>query len=58
MKHATDYLWFETPKRRDYVNITKDVEPFVERSGAQHGLCLVNPCSSRPRSTSTTPSPG
>jgi hypothetical protein len=33
MKHATDYLWFETPKRRDYVNITKDVEPFVERSG-------------------------
>ena len=43
MKHATDYLWFETPNRRDYVNITSDVESFVERSGIQHGLCLVNP---------------
>jgi secondary thiamine-phosphate synthase enzyme len=43
VKHATDYLWFETPNRRDYVNITSDVESFVERSGIQHGLCLVNP---------------
>jgi Uncharacterised protein family UPF0047 len=43
VKHATDYLWFETPNRRDYVNITSDVESFVQRSGIQHGLCLVNP---------------
>ena len=43
MRHATDYLWFETPNRRDYLNITSDVEAFVERSGIEHGLCLVNP---------------
>ena len=43
MKHATDYLWFETPSRRDYVNITARVEEFVRRSGIADGLCLVNP---------------
>jgi secondary thiamine-phosphate synthase enzyme len=43
MKHATDYLTFETPQRRDYVNITEQVEAFVAASGIQDGLCLVNP---------------
>jgi len=43
MKHATDYLWFETPNRRDYVNITAEVEDFVHGSGIEHGLCLVSP---------------
>ena len=43
MKHATEYLTFETPHRRDYVNITDRVEAFVRESGIQHGLCLVNP---------------
>src|SRR5919198_5837062 len=43
VKHATDYLWFETPNRRDYVNITSQVEEFVRKSGIEHGLCLVNP---------------
>jgi secondary thiamine-phosphate synthase enzyme len=43
VKHATDYLWFETPDRRNYVNITPRVEEFVAASGIQHGLCLVNP---------------
>ena len=43
MKHAPDYLTFETPKRRDYLNITPQVEEFVRRSGIEHGLCLVNP---------------
>jgi thiamine phosphate synthase YjbQ (UPF0047 family) len=43
MKHATDYLWFETPHRRDYLNITPEVEAFVERSGIAEGLCLVTP---------------
>jgi thiamine phosphate synthase YjbQ (UPF0047 family) len=43
VKHATHYLWFQTPNRRDYINITEDVEEFVGRSGIQHGLCLVNP---------------
>jgi secondary thiamine-phosphate synthase enzyme len=43
VKHATDYLSFETRHRRDYVNITAEVEDFVRRSEIQHGLCLVNP---------------
>ena len=43
MKHATDYLTFETPNRRDYVNITPHVEEFVRESGIANGLCLVNP---------------
>ena len=43
MKHATEYLTFETPHRRDYLNITDRVEAFVRDSGIQHGLCLVNP---------------
>ncbi len=43
IKHATEYLSFETPNRRDYLNITPQVEDFVRRSGIRHGLCLVNP---------------
>jgi secondary thiamine-phosphate synthase enzyme len=43
MRHASDYLEFETPDRRDYVNITPDVEEFVRRSGIREGLVLVNP---------------
>jgi secondary thiamine-phosphate synthase enzyme len=43
VKHATDYLVFETDERRAYLNITSRVEEFVERSGIRHGLVLVNP---------------
>jgi secondary thiamine-phosphate synthase enzyme len=43
VKHATEYLTFETAHRRDYVNITDRVEAFVRESGIQHGLVLVNP---------------
>ena len=43
MKQATEYLWFETAHRRDYVNITAQVEEVVRRSGIRHGLVLVNP---------------
>ena len=43
MKQATEYLWFETAQRRDYVNITAQVEEVVRRSGIRHGLVLVNP---------------
>jgi secondary thiamine-phosphate synthase enzyme len=42
MKHLTEHLWFETPQRRDYLNITDTVEKLVRRSGVQEGLCLVN----------------
>ena len=43
MKHAREELTFETPHRRDYLNITDRVEQFVRESGIEHGLCLVNP---------------
>jgi secondary thiamine-phosphate synthase enzyme len=43
VKSAREELWFETPHRRDYINITDRVQDFVARSGIQEGLCLVNP---------------
>lgn len=42
MKHHRKELWFNTPNRRDYVNITPDVEQAVRDSGVREGLCLVN----------------
>ena len=42
MKHLREELWFSTPNRRDYVNITEKVETLVRKSGVQNGLCLVN----------------
>ena len=42
MKSLREYLWFETPHRRDYLNITPTVEELVRKSKVQEGLCLVN----------------
>ena len=42
MKHLTEYLWFNTPKRRYLVNITEQVEALVKRSGVKEGFCLVS----------------
>ncbi|MEM6334394.1 MAG: secondary thiamine-phosphate synthase enzyme YjbQ [Planctomycetota bacterium] len=42
MKHHRRELWFETPARRAFVNITGEVEEAVAESGVEHGLCLVN----------------
>ena len=42
MKSLTEHLWFEVPKRRDYLNITPRVAELVKRSGVREGLCLVN----------------
>jgi secondary thiamine-phosphate synthase enzyme len=42
MKCLTEHLWFETPHRRDYLNITGTIEQLVGKSGVQEGLCLVN----------------
>ena len=42
MKSTTEYLWFNTGERRDYVNITREVEKVVRRSSIKEGLCLVN----------------
>ena len=43
MKHARKELTFELPGRRGYLNITPQVEEFVQETGIQNGLCLVNP---------------
>ena len=42
MKSYREELWFHTQSRRDYVNITPQVERVVEKSGVQEGLVLVN----------------
>jgi len=42
MKHLRKELWFNTPNRRDYINITSDVEDLVRESGVKNGLVLVN----------------
>ena len=42
MKALTEYLVFQTQHRREFINITSEVEGLVERSGIQEGLCLVN----------------
>jgi len=42
MKSFREELWFETRSRREYVNITPQVEDCIRRSGIKEGLCLVN----------------
>jgi secondary thiamine-phosphate synthase enzyme len=42
MKSFRRELTLKTPHRRDYYNITRDVEAAVGESGISEGLCLVN----------------
>jgi secondary thiamine-phosphate synthase enzyme len=42
MKSSTDYLWFNTRLRREFINITKKVKEFVEQSGIKEGFVLVS----------------
>ena len=42
MKSHTEYLWFQTSKRREYLNITGKVEDIVAASGVAEGLVLVS----------------
>jgi len=42
MKSLRKELWFKTPERRGYINITPEVEKAVAESGVMEGLCLVN----------------
>ncbi|MCF8302760.1 MAG: secondary thiamine-phosphate synthase enzyme YjbQ [Bacteroidales bacterium] len=42
MKSHKKELWFNTSKRRELINITRDVESVVRESGVQEGLVLVN----------------
>jgi secondary thiamine-phosphate synthase enzyme len=42
MKSYRKELWFETRRRRDYLDITPEVETCLRESGVKEGLCLVN----------------
>lgn len=42
MKFHTEYLWFNTKKRREYINITHEVENAVMKSGVKEGMVLVS----------------
>ncbi len=42
MKSYTEFLTFNTRTKRDYINITEQVEAIVKKSGIREGLCLVN----------------
>ncbi|MCA9400169.1 MAG: secondary thiamine-phosphate synthase enzyme YjbQ [Candidatus Omnitrophica bacterium] len=42
MKSYRKELWFNTPDRRNYINITRDVQEAIHDSGIKEGLCLVN----------------
>jgi secondary thiamine-phosphate synthase enzyme len=43
MKSYRQELWFNTKERRDYINITDEVQEAINKSGVKEGLCLVNP---------------
>ena len=42
MKSYRKELWFETTKRREYINITREVEQCLYESGIKEGLLLCN----------------
>lgn len=42
MRFLTEYLWFNTEKRREYINITNDVEEIVRKSKIKEGMVLVS----------------
>jgi len=42
MRSHRQELWFETPERVAFLNITARVEAALRESGVREGLCLVN----------------
>lgn len=42
MKSYTQYLYFNTENKKEFVNITPQIEEAVRKSGVKEGLCLVN----------------
>jgi len=42
VKSHTEYMTFNTPKRREYINITSRVEEAVSNSEIQEGMVLVS----------------
>jgi secondary thiamine-phosphate synthase enzyme len=42
LKTYTEYLWFETRQRQEFVRITDQVRAAVKKSGVQDGMALVS----------------
>lgn len=42
MKFQTEYLWFNTARKREFINITSEVEKVLKKSGIQEGMILVS----------------
>ena len=42
MKSYKKELWFNTPERVAFINITEKVEDVLDESGIKEGLCLIN----------------
>lgn len=42
MRVYTDYLWFNTAKRQEFVRITDEVASIVKKSGVTEGMVLVS----------------
>jgi secondary thiamine-phosphate synthase enzyme len=42
MKFHTEYMTFNTKMKREYINITRDVEKALSTSGIQEGMVLVS----------------
>jgi secondary thiamine-phosphate synthase enzyme len=42
MKTLTEYLYFNTKKIREYINVTFQVEDIVRKSGIKEGMVLVS----------------
>ncbi|GMT42174.1 MAG: hypothetical protein IEMM0002_0585 [bacterium] len=42
MKVTTEYLWFNTKRKREFIDITEDVEKILEKSGIREGMILVS----------------
>ena len=42
MKVSTEYLWFQTQKRQEFIRITDEVAAIVQRSGINEGMVLVS----------------
>ena len=42
MKTATEYLWFNTKKKREYIDITDEVVKVLDKSGIKEGMALVS----------------
>lgn len=43
MKSFTEYLYFKTIQKQEFINITDQVQEILVKSGIKEGLCLVNP---------------